>query len=203
MVVHIHPIRGRARDVFTSASAIILITPVATRGAVAATDEFVEIYNASDKALTVSGVRLQYQATTCSGWYDRFVVPEGAVLAPGQFFLAAHPSGYLAGVSGPAPDGRLSASGLADSGFLRLTTGAYAKLDGMAYGVGHVCASEGAPAAAHAAQPGGSIARRPFDADQAYAPATPARDTDDGSVDFALRPARAPRSRATPAQPSR
>lgn len=31
MVVHVHPIRGQARDIFTSASAIILITPVASR----------------------------------------------------------------------------------------------------------------------------------------------------------------------------
>ncbi len=174
----------------------LLITQFATRGSSSASDEFVEIYNDAGHALSIEGVQLQYQPSSCSGWVDRHRVPSGVVLAPGQFYLLTG-TGYVVPGSGPAGEGTLT-SGLADSGLLRVLDGA-AALDTAAYGTGLACMGEGGTAAPNHGTSANatSVARRPWSAGTPYSLATPAQDTDVNSADFAVRSARSPRNGAT------
>lgn len=173
----------------------LVISQLATRGLASASDEFVELYNPTDALLAIGGTRLQYQPSTCTGWTDRYVVPGGVELRPGQFYLVTG-SGYVVPGSGPAGEGALT-SGIADAGLLRLSSGA-TTLDTTAYGAGLACFGEGASAApGHGTTANGkSVARLPYSAGTPFSPLTPVQDTDVNSVDFAVRATRAPRNGA-------
>ena len=53
------------------------MTQFASRGRLAATDEFIELYNATDKVLTLDGAKVQQQTASCGAWSNRYVVPAG------------------------------------------------------------------------------------------------------------------------------
>lgn len=178
----------------------LIITQLATRGARLASDEFVELYNATDHELDVGGVRIQYQSASCSGFFDRYTVPLSTRLAQGGFLLFANPTGYLAPGSGVAPDGALSGSGFADNGSIRLVAANGIELDRVAYG-SPACAGEGGSVAPNhgTSANGASVARRPG----SYSLGSPAEDTNDNAADFVVSPGRNPRSSASPPEPSR
>ena len=181
----------------------LLVTQFASRGRLAATDEFIELYNATDKVLTLDGTKVQQQTASCGAWSNRYVVPAGTRLWPGEFYLIANAAGYVAPASGPVADGAMTSS-LGDSGVLRVQSASAALLDVVAYGTGLACSGEGgtvAPSSGTTAN-GNSVARKPFDAAVAYSTATPAQDSNNNQADFGVR-LRAPRSRASAAQPSR
>jgi hypothetical protein len=183
----------------------LLITQFATRGFSSASDEFVELYNNSAKTLTIDGVKIQYQTTSCGSWSDRHTIPIGTTLAPGKFYLTVNASGYLAPASGPPADGNLSSSGLSDNGSLRLFSGTSEVLDLVAYGTGLACTGEGGTIAPnHGTAPNGnSVARKPADTGAAFSPSAPARDTGSNASDFGVKTGRLPRGSSMPAQPSR
>lgn len=195
------PSRGVVRPV----AGELLVTQFATRGPASAADEFVELYNNSNKNLTVDGVKLQYQTSACTSWSDRHTIPAGTTLAPGTFYLVANPSGYATPGSGPAADGSLSTSGFSDNGLLRVVGASGTPLDLVAYGTGLSCVGEGGTVAPNhgTAANGNSVARKPSDSGAAFTSAAPARDTDSNSADFAVKTVRAPHSSAAAAQPSR
>jgi hypothetical protein len=177
----------------------LLVTQFATRGLLTSTDDFVEVYNATGHTVDASGVRLQAEAASCLGWYNRHVVPSGVVLAPGQFYLVGG-AGYVAPGSGPPPNATLS-SGLPDSGLLRLIDATGIELDRVAYGTGLACSGEGNTVAPNhgTTANGNSVARKPG----TYSMSTPAQDTDSNAADFVVKTGRAPHDLASAPQRSR
>lgn len=183
----------------------LLISQFTSRGALNASDEFVEIYNNSNRNLTIDGVKIQYQTSGCTGWSDRLTVPAGVTLAPGQFYLAVNPGGYVSPASGPAGDGLMSTSGFADSAMIRLLSATAAQVDLVAYGTGLTCLGEGNSAAPNhgTAVTSTSVTRKPGDIGSVYSKTSPILDANSNLSDFGLRSARAPRNRSSTAQPSR
>ncbi len=186
----------------------LLVSQFATRGLTSAADEFVEVYNATSAALTIDGVRIQYQTSSCGSWSDRHTVGAGTTLLPGQFYLAANPTGYVTPASGPAANGALSTAGLSDSASIRLLGAAGQVLDLVAYGTGLACTGEGGTVApgqlsAASAPNGASVGRHAADSGAVFSKAAPIVDANDNVKDFAVRAVRSPRDSASPAQPSR
>jgi predicted extracellular nuclease len=194
-----------SKGIIRPAAGELIITQFATRGSLSASDEFVELYNNSTKNLTLDGVKLQYETSSCSSWSDRHTIPAGTTLAPGKFYLAVNPSGYATPASGPTADGNLTTSGFSDNGLLRVVSNTSAQLDLVAYGTGLSCTGEGGTVAPNhgAAANNNSVVRKPADSAAAFSPTAPVRDTDSNSADFAVKTGRSPHGSAAPAQPSR
>jgi hypothetical protein len=177
----------------------LVISQFATRGLLSASDDFVELYNNSGHTLDLSSLRLQSESTSCAGWYNRHVVPQGVLLAPGQFYLVVNATGYLPPASGPTGNGTLTA-GLPDSGQLRVVNPVGAELDRVAYGAGLSCTGEGGTIAPNhgTLANGNSVVRKPGN----YSPSTPCQDEDNNAADFSVRVGRTPRNTSTPPQRS-
>ncbi len=183
----------------------LVISQLTTRGSLSAADEFVEIYNNSNKNLTIDSVKIQYQTSGCTGWSDRLTIPAATVLAPGKFYLAANPSGYISPGSGPAADGNMTTSGFADNAFVRLLSSTASQLDLAGFGTGLSCTGEGGTNATNhgTSANGASLIRKPADAGTAYSKVTPIADSNSNSVDFAVKSTRAPKNKSSAAQPSK
>jgi hypothetical protein len=112
----------------------LLISEFSTRGPAGAYDEFAEIYNPTEKDISLAGWKLQSKsAAASSSWQSRVGagLPEKIIAAHGYFLLAA--SGY----SGSAvPDYYHPANwGFSDEGgYLRLIDGRDNEIDAVAYG---------------------------------------------------------------------
>lgn len=183
----------------------LLISQFSTRGLSSASDEFVEIYNNSNKNLTIDSVKIQYQTSGCTGWSDRLTIPAATVLAPGQFYLAVNPSGYVSPGSGPAADASMSTSGFADNALVRLLSSTAVQVDLAAFGTGLSCTGEGGTNAPNhgTSANGGSVIRKPADAGTLYSKVTPIADANSNSLDFAVKSTRAPKNKSAAAQPSK
>ena len=201
--------RGNACD--------IVISELAAAGPGGASDEFVELYNASPEAVSVAGWALQYAAAPSGSWQLKLTLPSGAVVPPHGFYLAASQT-----MTGATPDtATANAMGFsATDGHVRLVLpGASlatpkANLlvsDALGYGTGAAMA-EGMPTAPGAwttAGSTGSIERKASSTSTslsmgaADAMAGNNFDSNDNAVDFVQRAARQPQNRAsTPEAPS-
>ena len=82
----------------------LVISELASRGPGGSTDEFVELYNPTDDAVSIAGWDLQY-FTPGTGWTTVLLTyPSGATIPAYSFYLAANPNGYSPPGSGPAAD---------------------------------------------------------------------------------------------------
>ncbi|MCX7958517.1 MAG: MopE-related protein, partial [Deltaproteobacteria bacterium] len=107
----------------------IVISEVATRGQTAY-DEFVELYNPLNGDVDLSGWKLQYKSSTGTTWGDRLVFGNGTVIkAHGYLLLAADTADY----SGPTPDLKFSATGMADNAHIRIIDKNGAEVDKIGF----------------------------------------------------------------------
>lgn len=165
----------------------ILISEIQVADKASASNEFVELYNASDAPVALDGLMLEYRSSTSSagsdcaaGWTKKATLPQNTI-APHSFYLLA-PTGYL------KPDAVLT-SGFASAGTIRLRNTAAELIDAVAWGKS--ACGLGDPSAAPPA--GGSIERRPG-ADKPTA--GNAYDTNDNATDFLVRAVSEPQSAA-------
>lgn len=190
----------------TTAACPIRISEVATRGPVSALDEFVEIYNPTSSAYSLSGVELYYYSS--SGTASRRVTITGTFsIAPHGFFLLAAED-----FAGATPDyGERWAQGFADGGgSVELRAGGE-RVDLVGWGTATV--SEGSPytpAISSAAGTAGASYERKAQASSTAASmasggadATSGNGYDSGAnaSDFVVRTSRQPQSRSSAAEP--
>ena len=149
----------------------IVINEFSTGVTGAATNEFVELYNAGTSALDVSGFKVVYRSATGTSDSTLATIPAGTQLPAGAFYLLGG-SGYAG--STPA-DQAFGLSPASTGGSLAVRDGAGALLDAVAYGTAANGLGEGQPATAPptTAAPGSSAIRLPD-----------GHDTSDNSADF-------------------
>jgi hypothetical protein len=102
-----------------------------------ASDEFVELYNASAMPLSLDRWALQYRSGTATGdctqgWSTKLTLATGVIVAPGTYWLAAA-TGY-----GVTADGRFSAGLASTKGTVRLLDTTGQQVDALAWG-GSAC----------------------------------------------------------------
>jgi hypothetical protein len=139
----------------------------------AATNEFVELFNAGTSSLDIGGFKVVYRSAAGTSDTTLATIPTGTSLAAGAFYLLGG-SGY-AGTASPDQSFGVSLAGTGGSIGVRNATGDL--LDAVAYGTAANGLGEGSPAAAPpaTAAPGSSAIRSPD-----------GHDTDANSVDFAV-----------------
>src|SRR5689334_7812371 len=64
-------------------------------------NDFIELFNRSDKAVSINGWSVQYASATGSSW-DRTLL--SGTLQPGQYYLVQEAQGNGGSISLPAPD---------------------------------------------------------------------------------------------------
>lgn len=105
----------------------LVISEVRSRGAGGAADEFVELYNPTNAAVTLDNTwKLEARSTTTTSYTSRWVGTGKTIPAHGHFLIAS--AGYT---QTPAADEALS-TGITDAGSLRLTKSA-ALVDAVCY----------------------------------------------------------------------
>src|SRR5829696_7263695 len=109
-----------------SASGVV-ISEFRFRGPTGASDEFVELLNASSADVDVSGWKLQACSATTGSATTRAAITAGTTLAAGQHALFTNTS-YSGSVVGDFTYG----TGIADGGGARVLTGDGAYVDGVA-----------------------------------------------------------------------
>ena len=144
-------------------SAALLVAEVVTGGA-SASDEYVEITNASSLALDLAGLEVAYVTSTGATVTKKGGWSTSALLEPGRHLLLANGLGVYAASADVVYSGGLAATGGAI--VLRSTGGT--PIDAVAWGDATNAFVEGSAVAAPAA--GASIERRP--ADRAATPLT-------------------------------
>jgi hypothetical protein len=139
----------------------------------AASNEFVELWNAGSTAVTVGGFKVAYRSAAGTSDTTLATIPDGATIASGGFYLLAG-SGYL---GSQAPDQTFSASLAATGGGLAVRDASGTILDSVGYGEATNAFVEGHPAAAPpaTAAPGSSSGRIPD-----------GHDTNDNAADFSV-----------------
>jgi collagen type I alpha len=138
----------------------------------AATNEFVELYNAGTTSVDVSGYKVVYRSASGTSDTTLATLPAGTTLAVGAFYLLGG-SGYSGTV---AADQSFGTSLAATGGSLAVKTSTGTLVDAVAYGTAANGLGEGQPAAAPptTAAPGSSDIRLPD-----------GHDTDANAADFA------------------
>ena len=138
----------------------------------AATNEFVEIYNAGTVAVDVSGYKVVYRSAAGSSDTTLATLPSGTSLAPGAFYLLGG-SGYAGTV---AEDQSFGTAIAATGGSIGVKTATGTLTDAVAYGTAANGLGEGQPTTAPptTAAPGSSAIRLPD-----------GHDTESNSADFA------------------
>ena len=112
----------------------VVISEIATRGSTAATDEFVELYNPTDNAISLAGWKTQYKSATGTTWNDRSVLPANASIPAHGFYLIANQS-YIGAVTPDYSSGLWnSGTGMADNGHVRLLDASAVEVDKVGFG---------------------------------------------------------------------
>lgn len=170
-------------------SAGLLLAEVVTGGA-SASDEYVEITNASEQPIDLAGYELAY-VTSSGGTVTRKAAWSGPlVLDAGQHLLVANALGRFAAAADATYAGGLAATG----GALVLRPIGGAPVDAVGWGDATNAFVEGSPASAPA--PGQSIERRPGGA------AGNGLDTNDNAADWFVQTDPIPQNLAAPAAPA-
>jgi len=186
-VVRAVPIEG---DAIVSTVGHLVISEVMT-GGVSASDEFFELYNPSDSALSLDGLELIYVTATGATVTRKVSFGVGIVVGPGAHVLIANEAGIFAGVADATYAGGLAATG----GSLALRAiGGPTAIDAVGWGTAASVWLETAPAPAPAA--GSSLERSPG------GDLGSGQDTDHNLIDFAVRTAPDPQNSTSPPVPS-
>jgi len=107
--------------------ATILFSEVLMGSPTNASDEFIELFNASGSDIDLSGWQISYKSATGTTWYKKATIEPGKVLAPNSYYLIA---------TLIDADTKMS-SGLAQTGGnLRITDSAGNVIDKLAWGNG-------------------------------------------------------------------
>jgi hypothetical protein len=127
--------------------AALRVNEIMTGNVGAASDEFVEIVNASDTAVDASGFKVVYRSAAGTSDTTLATLPAGTTIAPGAFYLLGG-SGY----AGSHAADQSFATGLASTGgAIGVRDASGALLDSIAYGTASNGLGEGQPAPAPAA----------------------------------------------------
>src|SRR5574340_407250 len=161
----------------------VLISEVQTGGA-SASDEFVELYNGAAAPVDLAGLEIAYVSSSGVTASRKASWSASLILEPGGHLLVANLLGTYAGIADATYSGGFAAAGGAL--VLRVTGGA--TIDALAWGDATNAFVEGTAATAPAA--GQSLERRPGGA------AGSGLDSNDNSVDFAVRDAPDPQGLA-------
>jgi hypothetical protein len=139
----------------------------------AASNEFVELWNAGSTAVDVSGFKVAYRSAAGTSDTTLATIPAGTTIPVGGFYLLAG-SGYL---GSHVPDQTFSASLAATGGGLAVRDASGTILDSVGYGEATNAFVEGQPASAPpaTAAPGSSSGRIPD-----------GHDTNDNAADFSV-----------------
>jgi hypothetical protein len=159
---------------------VVKINEFSTGVSGAATNEFVELYNAGTAPADIGGTKIVYRSAMGTADTTLATVPAGTILAAGAFYLLGG-SGYTGTATADQPFGvALSATG--GSVGIRAADGSL--LDAVAYGTAANGLGEGQPAQAPptTASPGSSAIRLPD-----------GHDTGDNAADFAVTGVPTPR----------
>jgi predicted secreted protein len=167
------------------------------------TNDFIEIFNRGNTAVSLNGMSVQYSAaTSTSGNYSVTVLPN-VLLQPGQYFLIQESSGGATGIPLPTPDAMGTIVMAAGAGKVALVNSTVALaaagcpsgptiIDFVGYGTTANC-REGATTADNA--PGPSNNLNSMQRKQAGC-----QDVNNNQTDFATAPV-TPRNTATPVSP--
>jgi uncharacterized protein (TIGR03437 family) len=157
-----------------SAIPAIVISEFRTRGPNGASDEFIELYNPTNRSINIGGWKIR--ASSSSGTLStRMIINDGVAIGPNAHFLATNLSGYSGAVAGD----QTFSSGIANDGGIAITDANDAIVDqvGMSAGSGF--------------REGMHLAPLPSDADQSYerrpgGSTGSQQDTNDNFTDFRL-----------------
>lgn len=166
----------------------LLLSEVMTGGA-SASDEFIELYDASTDPLDLAGDEVVYVSATGGTVTRKATWTTSTPLAPGQHLLLANSAGVYAAAADATYTGGLAATGGAVA--LRAADGSV--IDAVAWGNATNGFIEGTPAAAPPA--GSSLERLPGGA------SGNGLDTNDASLDWFVQPDPDPQALVDPAVP--
>lgn len=128
----------------------VVISEFATRGPASATDEFVELYNPTDAAISIAGWKLQYKSATGTTWNDRAILPAGTTIAAHGYFLIVNQTSYAGSVAGDYSSGLwTSGTGMADNGHERIVDASLVEVDMVGWGSTAIAPEGGVPAPNH------------------------------------------------------
>jgi len=151
----------------------VVISEFRTRGPAGGNDEFIELFNAGDAAVNISGYKVLGSSST-GATSPRAVIPSGTVLPPRSFYLLVNSNS--GGYSGTVPGDQTYSTGIADNGGIALA-------DPDANIVDAVGMSSGS-----AYKEGTVLAQTTSNKEQSYERKTatcgPDQDTDDNASDF-------------------
>ena len=204
----------------------VVVSELAAAGPGGADDEFLELYNPSQQAVSLAGWVLHYRSATGTSWSVTTILPAGASVGPRGFFLitsAVGATGYTGGITPDyeargvsAPMSPKTLGWAAAGGHVRLvlpgaptSTPAGSALVSDLVGWGTATAAEGTPApvGAWASNGTGSIERKASAASTSMSMSTTeatagnARDTNDNGADFVTRASREMQNTMSPAEP--
>jgi lamin tail-like protein/collagen triple helix repeat protein len=159
--------------VVTASAVAVSVNELSTGTAGAASDEFVELFNAGASPVDLSGFKLVYRAGAGTSDIALATIPDGTIVGPRAFYLFGG-SGY-AGMK--KADQSFSPSLAAAAGGIGLRDAAGKLVDSVGYGTATNAFVETSPAPAPpaTAPPGSSDIRRPD-----------GKDTNDNGADFAV-----------------
>ena len=177
-----------AADVPWPPSPDLVVGEVVTGGATGS-DEYVELYNAADTRVSLSGLELVYASASGKTVTRKKTWTDGHIAARSRLLLA-NADGAFAGVADHTYSGGLSASG----GSLAVREVDGSVIDALSWGSADSEFVEGTPGAAPDA--GTSLERRPGGA------AGNGRDTNDNAADTVVNPAPVPQSATDGAPPT-
>jgi Lamin Tail Domain len=169
-------------------SGSLLLAEVVTGGA-SASDEYVELTNASSSTLDLAGLELVYVTSTGSTVTRKATWSSSQPLDPGRHLLVANASGTFAGIADATYSGGFAATG----GSLALRPVGGTAIDSVGWGDATNAFVEGTAAPAPPA--GSSLERRPG------GPAGNTDDTNDNVTDWAVVGTPVPQNVLSPAVP--
>lgn len=153
--------------------ASVVIAGFRTRGPAGGNDEFVELYNASETAVDVSGWKVN-SSNASGSTATRATLPSGTTLPPRSFYLLVNRA--TGGYSGAVPGDLNYGTGVADNGGFALLEGSGAVVDAVGMSTGSAY-YEGVPVLPLTNNIGQAYQRQQLECG-------PDRDTQDNASDF-------------------
>ena len=181
----------------------IVISEVAPAGPSGASDEFVEIYNASDSPVPIAGLVLEYRSAMGASWSTRATVPPGVTLPARSYYLVAS-TAYARSPTADLP-GAWTTGFAGDGGHVRIQRSGI-ELD--RFGWGDATMAEGSPVVAlsTSAMASGSYERKALESSTAttmqgsgaHSASGNGWDSNDNASDFVHRESAEPQSTVSP-----
>ena len=184
-------------------AAPIVISEVAPAGPSGASDELVEIYNASDSPVSIAGLVLEYRAATGASWSARATVPAGVTLPARSYYLMAS-TGYARSPTADLP-GAWATGFAGDGGHVRIQQRGV-ELDRFGWGDATMAEGTAMVALSASEMASGSYERKALETSTAatmqgsglHSASGNGWDSDDNASDFVHRTSAEPQSTASP-----